>query len=47
MLRVRVVSAAAKVNKAVMQAAGNFGLREGFCDAFGLCVRRIELGAIF
>ncbi|XP_072084982.1 probable proteasome subunit beta type-7 isoform X1 [Arachis hypogaea] len=28
MLRVRVVSAAAKVNKAGMQAAGDFGLRE-------------------
>ncbi|QHO11810.1 uncharacterized protein DS421_15g501450 [Arachis hypogaea] len=36
MLRVRVVIAAAKVNKVVMQAAGNFGLIETSGDAFGL-----------
>ncbi|QHO12742.1 uncharacterized protein DS421_15g509520 [Arachis hypogaea] len=36
MLRVRVVFAAAKVNKAVMQAADNFGLIETSGDAFGL-----------
>ncbi|QHO49738.1 uncharacterized protein DS421_1g16620 [Arachis hypogaea] len=35
-VRVRVVFAAAKVNKVVMQAVGNFGLIEVSGDAFGL-----------
>ncbi|QHO01463.1 uncharacterized protein DS421_13g415290 [Arachis hypogaea] len=47
MSRVRVVIAAVKVNKAVLRAAGNFGLIETSGDALGLWKLRLESYVLF